>query len=560
MDTSSQLSAPKSAPPTSSPTPEFNVQDESLLFTLLNQDVRYLIFTYLFGAKTVHIKYVAATPKGRRRIGPLRPWRNCICAELDWPAHSHAEEDTHRRRPMNASLLRTCRRAYDEGIKILYSTNVLAFKDARSLLYWSFKIQPPRWAMIRRVDVCLTEFSGSWVWADVWQHLSEMPNLQRGRLRVIQDLWRYWEVFIWLGPRPGERSCWRTDMHSGPLTSSAEEVVAMWAKPMVQLKLPEEASVEILFDDAMTKLRGLGPKLRSEGVEGVRIGWARFPEGNAQSASPFFAKLCPEIRRQIFVELFGERLVHVKFSNQGKGSRSFKRNGHPPNELTGWWHCVCRRGRRTMPHDHSEKDHKWCYLPTNFIFTCKRVFHEGTSVLYGTNTLLFESAWDILIFRTQTRGYLGMVKNLDYFFAIGNGIYGERESSNQELGCLPLMAQTIWVDFPELRHFRIRMCDRSNHRDSRRPPVKYRKDAERELVRALKAFSEEYRFLGPIVQVFLSSPSDDMVKSAVEKFRRNRISITTAPNKKSLGQGPESDDEEWEMTTFDEFRRVFPFD
>ncbi|CVL05830.1 uncharacterized protein FMAN_10510 [Fusarium mangiferae] len=105
-----------------------------------------------------------------------------------------------------------------------------------------------------------------------------------------------------------------------------------------------------------------------------------FEKGNAQENSSFFTKLPPELRRLIFIYLFGESTVHIKF-HQSKDQ--FKREGRPkPSKVPGWCHCVCRKGKGALPHQHSEKDHKWCQLSANVMFTCKWAFQSGLHVLY----------------------------------------------------------------------------------------------------------------------------------------------------------------------------------
>lgn len=92
----------------------------------------------------------------------------------------------------------------------------------------------------------------------------------------------------------------------------------------------------------------------------------RFENGSAQYVSPFFKKLNTDTRRLIYIELFGKSLVHIGFSQPTTG---FERDKAP--KLPGLWHCICRRSRKEAPHMHSEGHHKWCYLATSVLFTCK---------------------------------------------------------------------------------------------------------------------------------------------------------------------------------------------
>lgn len=92
----------------------------------------------------------------------------------------------------------------------------------------------------------------------------------------------------------------------------------------------------------------------------------RFKNESAQDVSPFFRKLNGDIRRLIYIELFGESLVHIGFSQPTMG---FKTNKTP--KLPGLWHCICRRSRRGAPDMYYEYNHEWCYLATSVLFTCK---------------------------------------------------------------------------------------------------------------------------------------------------------------------------------------------
>ncbi|KAL5613714.1 hypothetical protein ACKRZS_010942 [Fusarium odoratissimum] len=57
-----------------------------------------------------------------------------------------------------------------------------------------------------------------------------------------------------------------------------------------------------------------------------------FEKGNAQRGSLFFRKLSPELRRQIFIYLFGGSKVHIKFL---QSNEQLKREGHPKSYQSG---------------------------------------------------------------------------------------------------------------------------------------------------------------------------------------------------------------------------------
>ncbi|KAJ4269713.1 hypothetical protein NW762_001381 [Fusarium torreyae] len=88
-----------------------------------------------------------------------------------------------------------------------------------------------------------------------------------------------------------------------------------------------------------------------------------------QRQSSLFNTLPAEIRRMIYIELFGSQLVHVYFRQHGE---DYKREDAPSDAKTpGWVRCICRRGREAVPHYHEEKNHKWCYLSASILRTCQ---------------------------------------------------------------------------------------------------------------------------------------------------------------------------------------------
>ncbi|EEU42322.1 uncharacterized protein NECHADRAFT_80154 [Fusarium vanettenii 77-13-4] len=135
-----------------------------------------------------------------------------------------------------------------------------------------------------------------------------------------------------------------------------------------------------------------------------------------QHKSPFFKKLPPEIRKMIYTELFGSRLVHVLFhsSVHRKPKTLYKRQGAPPrSKMPGWAHCVCRQGVDSPPHLHSERFHKWCYMNTNIIFSCKYAFEEGMPILYGSNVLSFTQLTDFLVFMQFSCIYKALITRVN---------------------------------------------------------------------------------------------------------------------------------------------------
>ncbi|KAJ4204659.1 hypothetical protein NW767_004172 [Fusarium falciforme] len=145
-----------------------------------------------------------------------------------------------------------------------------------------------------------------------------------------------------------------------------------------------------------------------------------FPMVGDQPKSPFFKKLPPEIRKMIYTELFGSRLVHVFFHSSAylKPEFSYTREGAPPRRKTpGWAHCVCQQAIKAPLHKHSEEHHEWYYLSASIIFTCKYAFEEGIPILYGSNYLSYSHTATYWAFVDATGRYIDLITNLNFSLA-----------------------------------------------------------------------------------------------------------------------------------------------
>ncbi|CAJ0555073.1 Ff.00g051380.m01.CDS01 [Fusarium sp. VM40] len=157
-----------------------------------------------------------------------------------------------------------------------------------------------------------------------------------------------------------------------------------------------------------------------------------FSRARQQKKNPwFFSRLPCEIRRLIYEELFGRRVIHIMHYSSTEAKES-RRENRPRKNIPGWVHCVCRRPLDAEPHQHNESDHKWCYLSTSFLVTCKQAsvtnptimgyiiitklysFEEGITTLYGSNVLLFRSADEFTVFSRMNFHYAGVMKRLGF--------------------------------------------------------------------------------------------------------------------------------------------------
>ncbi|KAH7134794.1 hypothetical protein B0J13DRAFT_561266 [Dactylonectria estremocensis] len=135
----------------------------------------------------------------------------------------------------------------------------------------------------------------------------------------------------------------------------------------------------------------------------------KFDKFHFQGMSPFFTKLNTDIRFIIYTHLFGKFLVHIC----GAGHALLEPMTRPPGHVFGLWHCVCPGGRGEIPHVHSHENHEWCFLSTNLLFSCKRVYKEGIHIPYKTSSFLFKESNNLAVFKFQVTKYFLQIRYID---------------------------------------------------------------------------------------------------------------------------------------------------
>lgn len=203
---------------------QINPQIQSAFFTILNEDIRNLIYEYLFGCATLNVD---------------SGWQERYC---------------------HASLLGICQRAYIEGIRVFYSTNVFKLSQDDGLDIWMDYTRVQRWDLIRNVDLRITLAADMWQWGKTWEILYSMPNLRIAKLRC--------ETKMQFTKHP-RRTCKVEDPFEG------EGFFLPWAlNPMLWPRRSNEVTFEILFNIERKKtLEILLEELRACEMRGIRIGW-----------------------------------------------------------------------------------------------------------------------------------------------------------------------------------------------------------------------------------------------------------------------------------------------
>ncbi|RSL45422.1 hypothetical protein CEP51_016081 [Fusarium floridanum] len=271
----------------------------------------------------------------------------------------------------------------------------------------------------------------------------------------------------------------------------------------------------------------------------------RFETGDEQSDSKFFTKLYPDVRREIFLHLFGSRHVHVMFANSRGVDKSeeFWRHGHPPLTHVGWLHCVCRSGAKLLPHAHFEYKHKWRYLSTNLLWTCKRAYEEGIALLYSSNTFLFQESIDLINFHTIAVDHMRFVRSLEIHINLG-----EPETWRMEADAFRLMVSTLrgWQHWYTLKPIKIRVVGELDDLPPRRQKQKVRREAQREFGRAVRELAEVVQ-----VHVVLSGKGDKEIIQP--RFSLDKPGLTFV---NVNGDFTDREDQEIDSDFEDSFHRV----
>ncbi|RSL42867.1 hypothetical protein CEP53_011969 [Fusarium sp. AF-6] len=204
------------------------LQTQSGFFIILNEDIRNQICEYLFGRTTVNIEF--------------------------WPQEHH----------YYISLLGTCQRAYMEGMRILYSTNVFKFSRDVGLDMWVGNIKALRWDLVRKVDLRIPFAVDLWQWEKTWEILCAMPHLRSAKLHCEDKIHQFVDL-----PSGGVLLREIKD----PFKKAG--FFLPWAvNPMLRPRMSDEVAFEITFNIERRKtLEVLIKALRDREIRGIRIGW-----------------------------------------------------------------------------------------------------------------------------------------------------------------------------------------------------------------------------------------------------------------------------------------------
>ncbi|UPL01717.1 hypothetical protein LCI18_012651 [Fusarium solani-melongenae] len=125
--------------------PKVDDQPNSPFFKKFPTEIRKMIYTELFGSHRVHVLFhssehlkpeLSYTKEGAPPQRKIPGWAHCVCQQdIGTPPHQHSEEH-HEWCYLSASIIFTCKSAFEEGVPILYGSNSLSFNHAAA--YWAF--------------------------------------------------------------------------------------------------------------------------------------------------------------------------------------------------------------------------------------------------------------------------------------------------------------------------------------------------------------------------------------------------------------------------------------
>ncbi|KAK4226393.1 hypothetical protein QBC38DRAFT_230037 [Podospora fimiseda] len=184
-------------------------QLESPLFSKLPPELRTAIYVEIFGGQRIHLDFMAH-PIRADKVGNRKRWRHGICEKpVSTPFSDLIRRPHHclmhgRRRVLDISFIFSCRRALDEGIPVLYQSNVFVIintgskrrpaDDIRSLQAKT----PKNWPLIRSLEIkwevaafdrnhanMVPHIWGREGYEALWDALAEMPALTSLRIALI---------------------------------------------------------------------------------------------------------------------------------------------------------------------------------------------------------------------------------------------------------------------------------------------------------------------------------------------------------------------------------------
>ncbi|KAK4467179.1 hypothetical protein QBC42DRAFT_292898 [Cladorrhinum samala] len=190
-----------------------NSQLSSPLFSRLPPELRTAIYEDVFGGQRVHLDFMTH-PIRADKVGNRKRWRHGVCEQHVSVSFNELIRRPHhclmpgRRRVLDIAFIFSCRRAFDEGIHVLYQSNVFFIINTGSRRRPADDIRslqakmPKNWPLLRSLQIkwevaafdrnhanMVPHIWGREGYEALWDALAEMPAL--AQLRIALMLPRY---------------------------------------------------------------------------------------------------------------------------------------------------------------------------------------------------------------------------------------------------------------------------------------------------------------------------------------------------------------------------------
>ncbi|EWY86467.1 hypothetical protein FOYG_11003 [Fusarium oxysporum NRRL 32931] len=142
------------------------LQNQSPFFANVPPEIHDMILINLFGKRRLHIER-SPQPSGtdreqKARNRPTdRQWVHFLCFEGSYQHFHDDEEDAYWRYYLSSAFILTCKRAFEQGIKILYQTNTFEFEASGEFMeFQRYRIAPDLKHLLTHIDTPVSiEFS-----------------------------------------------------------------------------------------------------------------------------------------------------------------------------------------------------------------------------------------------------------------------------------------------------------------------------------------------------------------------------------------------------------------
>ncbi|KAL6914369.1 hypothetical protein FSHL1_012042 [Fusarium sambucinum] len=238
-----------------------------------------------------------------------------------------------------------------------------------------------------------------------------------------------------------------------------------------------------------------------------------------QGQSPLLT-LPAEIRRMIFNELLGDKLVHIHLRHKDD---KYEREG-APSKVSRWVHCVCHHGHKIIPHYHEEKNHQWCLLSTDILRTCQSAYLQGLPVLYQTNTFSFRCVKDVRVFEGLFVHFSSLAQSID-LCCTQCGCYTEHICHHHEHSGSGWRIRSSYFD----HYYRLFLTTSSSSGNIRTLRLYFENSDSASVYHRTKSLLLSYILPVAQIQIFVPGELDERTDNAIRveatRDQRNRISV-----------------------------------